>query len=163
MGEVTIRAMDRPGDLGWVLMAHGEHYAAEYGWDVEEVTSRIVADHAAARRHGRDVGWIAELDGVRVGSVLYVREDERTARLRLLLVDPAARGYGVGRRLVTCCVDAARAAGHDRLVLWTNEPLAAARHLYLDAGFVLTGEERHTAFGDELHGQSYELDLATLR
>lgn len=163
MGEVTIRAMDRPGDLGWVLMAHGERYAAEYGWDVEEVTARIVADHAAARRRGRDAGWIAELDGLRVGSVLCVHEDERTARLRLLLVDPAARGHGVGRRLVMCCVDGARAAGRDRLVLWTNEPLVAARHLYLDAGFVLTGEERHTEFGDELHGQSYALDLAPVR
>jgi len=159
MGEVTIRGLDRPGDLGWVLMAHGERYAAEYGWDVEAVTARIVADHADARRAGRDAGWIAELDGARVGSVLCVDEDERTARLRLLLVDPAVRGHGVGRRLVACCVDAARAAGRDRLVLWTNEPLAAARRLYLDAGFVLTGEQRHADFGPEMLGQSYALDL----
>ncbi|GAA4935040.1 acetyltransferase (GNAT) family protein [Actinomycetospora succinea] len=160
MGEVTIRELGRPGDLGWVLMAHGELYAAEYDWAVEAVTSRIVADHAAHARPGRDAGWIAELDGVRVGSVLCVRDDERTARLRLLLVAPAARGHGVGRDLVARCIAFARDAGYARLVLWTNEPLAAARHLYLEAGFVLTGEERHTEFGDELHGQSYELALS---
>ncbi|MFC5141158.1 GNAT family N-acetyltransferase [Actinomycetospora rhizophila] len=160
MSEVTIRELGRPGDLGWVLMAHGELYAAEYDWAVEAVTSRIVADHAAHARPGRDAGWIAELDGVRVGSVLCVHEDERTARLRLLLVDPAARGHGVGRSLVARCVAFARDAGYARLVLWTNEPLAAARHLYLEAGFVLTGEEDHTAFGGVEHGQSYELALA---
>lgn len=160
MGEVTIRELGRPGDLGWVLMAHGELYDAEYGWAIEAVTARIVADHAAGARPGRDAGWVAELDGGRVGSVLCVREDEHTARLRLLLVDPAARGHGVGRRLVARCIDFARAAGYTRLVLWTNEPLAAARHLYLEAGFVLTAEETHTEFGVELRGQSYELDLA---
>ena len=159
MGEVTIRELGRPGDLGWVLMSHGELYAAEYGWTIEPVTARIVAAYAEHARPGRDAGWIAELDGVRVGSVLCVREDEHTARLRLLLVDPAARGHGVGRRLVGACVDFARAAGYARLVLWTNEPLAAARRLYLEAGFVLTGEERHTEFGREELGQSYALTL----
>jgi GNAT superfamily N-acetyltransferase len=158
MGEVTIRDLGRPGDLGWVLMAHGELYAAEYGWAVEAVTARILADHAAARA-GHDAGWIAELDGTRVGSVLCVREDDRTARLRLLLVDPAARGQGVGRRLVARCVDAARDAGYERLVLWTNEPLAAARRLYLDAGFVLTDEQWHGDFGVDALGQSYQLAL----
>ncbi|GAA4754452.1 GNAT family N-acetyltransferase [Actinomycetospora chibensis] len=159
MGEVTIRAMDRPGDLGWVLMAHGELYAREYGWAIEAVTARIVADHATHARPGLDAGWIAELDGRRVGSVLCVREDERTARLRLLLVDPGARGHGLGRQLVTCCIDFARDAGYARLVLWTNEPLAAARRLYLDGGFRLTGEERHREFGAEVLGQSYALEL----
>jgi GNAT superfamily N-acetyltransferase len=158
MGEVTIRDLGRPGDLGWVLMAHGELYAAEYGWAVEAVTARILADHAAAHA-GHDAGWIAELDGTRVGSVLCVREDDRTARLRLLLVDPAARGQGVGRRLVARCVDAARDAGYERLVLWTNEPLAAARRLYLDAGFVLTDEQWHGDFGVDALGQSYQLAL----
>jgi GNAT superfamily N-acetyltransferase len=159
MGEVTIRELGAPGDLGWVLMAHGELYDAEYGWAVEAVTARIVADHAANARPGRDAGWIAELDGARVGSVLCVERDAGTAQLRLLLVDPAARGHGLGRRLVELCVDFSRAAGYDRLVLWTNEPLVAARRLYLDAGFTLTHEERHTEFGAELHGQSYELSL----
>jgi GNAT superfamily N-acetyltransferase len=160
MGEVTIRAMDRPGDLGWVLMAHGELYAREYDWATEAVTARIVADHAAHGRPGSDAGWIAELDGRRVGSVLCVHEDVRTARLRLLLVDPDARGHGLGRQLVTCCVEFARDAGYARLVLWTNEPLAAARRLYLDVGFTLTGEESHREFGAEVLGQSYALDLS---
>jgi GNAT superfamily N-acetyltransferase len=159
MGEVTIRELGAPGDLGWVLMAHGERYAAEYGWSIDAVTAPIVAGYATGARPGRDAGWIAELDGVRVGSVLCVREDATTARLRLLLVDPVARGHGVGRRLVAACVDFARGAGYARLVLWTNEPLAAARRIYLDAGFELTGEEWHDEFGVETLGQSYGLAL----
>lgn len=161
MGEVTIRELGAPGDLGWVLMAHGELYAAEYGWSIDAVTAPIVAAYATAARPGRDAAWIAELDGARVGSLFCVREDEGTARLRLLLVDPAARGHGVGRRLVARCVGFARDSGCDRVVLWTNAPLAAARHLYLDAGFVLTGEEWHTDFGVDALGQSYELALGS--
>ena len=160
MGEVTIRELGAPGDLGWVLMAHGERYAAEYGWSIDAVTAPIVAGFATEARPGRDAGWIAELDGRRVGSVLCVGEDEATARLRLLLVDPDARGHGVGRRLVATCLDFARDAGYRRVVLWTNEPLAAARHLYLEAGFVLTAEEWHGDFGVDTLGQSYELDLS---
>src|SRR5689334_8196834 len=120
MGEVTIRELGAPGDLGWVLMAHGELYAAEYGWAIDAVTAPIVAAYATGARPGRDAGWIAELDGARVGSVLCVERGAGTAQLRLLLVDPAARGHGVGRRLVTTCVDFARDAGYGRLVLWTN-------------------------------------------
>ncbi|NMO93321.1 GNAT family N-acetyltransferase [Actinomycetospora sp. TBRC 11914] len=160
MGDVVLRDADRPGDLGWVLMAHGERYAAEYGWSVEAVTARIVADFAASAVPGRDAAWVADLDGRRVGSVLCVREEATTARLRLLLVEPDARGLGVGRALVERCVGFARGAGYARLVLWTNEPLAAARGIYLAAGFVLDGEETHTGFGRELLGQSYVLDLA---
>jgi GNAT superfamily N-acetyltransferase len=162
MDEVTIRRLDRPGDLGWVVQAHGELYADELGWGTpfEALVARIVADFAGIADPDREAAWIAELDGRRVGSVLCVREDERTARLRLLLVDPDARGHGLGRQLVTCCVDFARDAGYARLVLWTNEPLAAARRLYLDAGFTLTGEERHREFGAEVLGQSYALDLS---
>jgi GNAT superfamily N-acetyltransferase len=159
MGEVTIRELGAPGDLGWVLMAHGELYAAEYGWSIDAVTAPIVAGYATDARPGRDAAWVAELDGARVGSVFCVREDEQTARLRLLLVDPVARGHGVGRALVARCVAFARETGSARLVLWTNEPLAAARHLYLRAGFALTGEEWHTEFGVDALGQSYALDL----
>lgn len=159
MGDVVLRDADRPGDLGWMVMAHGERYAAEYGWSVEPVTARIVADFAAAAVPGRDAAWVADLDGRRVGSVLCVREDATTARLRLLLVEPDARGLGVGRALVERCVGFARDAGYDRLVLWTNEPLAAARRIYLAAGFVLTGQETHTEFGVALLGQSYVLRL----
>ncbi len=157
MGDVVLREADRPGDLGWVLMAHGERYAAEYGWSVEAVTARIVAQYAEGAVPGRDAAWVADLDGRRVGSVLCLREDPTTARLRLLLVEPDARGLGVGRALVERCVTFARDAGYARLVLWTNEPLAAARGLYLAAGFTLVGEETHTEFGGELLGQSYEL------
>jgi GNAT superfamily N-acetyltransferase len=155
MGEVTIRTADHPGDLGWVVMAHGELYAAEYGWAVERVTARIVADHDP------DTGraWIAELDDRRVGCVFCVREDATTARLRLLLLDPAARGLGVGRALVRRCIGHARDAGFARLVLWTNAPLAAARSVYLSEGFVLTAEEQHVEFGVPLLGQDYALDL----
>ncbi len=159
MGDVVVRDADRPGDLGWILMAHGERYAAEYGWSVEAVTARIVADFAAGAVPGRDAAWVADLDGRRVGSVLCVREDATTARLRLLLVEPDARGLGVGRGLVERCVSFARNAGYGSLVLWTNEPLASARHLYLAAGFALVEEETHTEFGAELVGQSYVLRL----
>ena len=160
MGEVTIRAMDRPGDLGWVLMAHGELYAREYDWATEAVTARIVADHAAHGRPGRDAGWIAELDGRRVGSVLCVREDERTARLRLLLVDPDARGHGAGAALVDTCVARARSAGCAELTLWTNDVLASARRIYEAAGFELVDAERHHSFGQDLVGQHWRLALA---
>jgi GNAT superfamily N-acetyltransferase len=159
VGDVVLRDADRPGDLGWVLMAHGERYAAEYGWAVEAVTARVVADFAAGAVPGADAAWVADLDGRRVGSVLCVRRDAATAQLRLLLVEPDARGLGVGRALVERCVAFARAAGYARLVLWTNEPLAAARGIYLAAGFVLAGEETHTEFGGELVGQSYVLRL----
>jgi GNAT superfamily N-acetyltransferase len=155
-----IRQLDQPGDLGWVLAAHGELYAREYGWSVEAVTARILADFAETRRPGRDAGWIAEVAGKRAGSVLCVEVDAQTAQLRLLLVDPSARGHQLGRRLVAECVDFARAAGYRQLRLWTNEPLAAARRLYLDAGFLLVGESTHTDFGLELLGQDYRLELA---
>jgi GNAT superfamily N-acetyltransferase len=159
MGEVSIRAADRPGDLGWVLMAHGERYAEEYGWATDATTAPIIADYAGSAVPGRDAAWIAELDGVRVGSVFCVHADATTAKLRLLLVDPAARGLGLGRALVDRCVAFARDAGYRRLVLWTNEPLATARHLYVAAGFTLTDERTHADFGHQVLGQSYALTL----
>lgn len=158
-GGVVLRELGRPGDLGWVLQAHGELYAAEYEWAVETVTARIVADYAQSAQPGRDAAWVAELDGHRVGCVFCVRLDARTAKLRLLLVDPRGRGHGLGHRLVARCIEFARSAGYRRLVLWTNDPLAAARHVYLRAGFRLTGQESHHEFGLELLGQEYELDL----
>ncbi len=159
MGEVTIRTADRPGDLGWVLMAHGERYAEEYGWATDATTAPIIADYAATAVPGRDAAWIAELDGTRVGSVFCVGVDGTTAKLRLLLVDPAARGLGLGRALVERCIAFARDAGYARLVLWTNAPLATARQVYLAAGFTLTDEQTHADFGHEVLGQSYALDL----
>lgn len=156
-----IRPLGRPGDLGWVVLAHGELYAAEYGWDAsfEALVCRIVADFANEHDHRREAAWIAERDGARVGCVFCVTEDDRTARLRILLVDPSARGERLGTRLVQTCVDFARAAGYARIVLWTNHPLVAARSIYLAAGFRLGAQEPHHSYGVDLIGQTYELDL----
>ncbi|HVT68631.1 MAG TPA: GNAT family N-acetyltransferase [Trebonia sp.] len=160
--SVHIREVGQPGDLGWVIMAHGEVYASEFGWDAsfEALVARIVADYAASRDPAREAGWIAELDGRRVGCVFCVAKDEVTAQLRILLVDPAARGRGAGRLLVGECVRFARAAGYRRMVLWTNDPLTSAGRIYRAAGFTLTAEEPHHSFGVDLVGQTYELDLA---
>ncbi|WP_035792023.1 GNAT family N-acetyltransferase [Kitasatospora mediocidica] len=166
-GQAVIRPIGAPGDLGWVVMAHGEQYAAEFGWDgsFEALVASIVADFATDREPThkggpvRDAGWIAELDGRRVGCVLCVGVDAQTAKLRLLLVAPAARGHRLGTRLVDQCVEFARDAGYRRMQLWTNHPLVAARRIYLTAGFRLVQEEPHHSFGAELIGQVYELDL----
>lgn len=159
--RITIRAMDRPGDLGWVVMTHGEVYAGEFGWDVsvEAFTSRIVTDYVTEHDPLREAAWIAELDGRRVGCILCVAADGETAQLRVLLVHPEGRGHGVGTRLVDECLDFARAAGYRRIRLWTNHPLAAARRIYLSRGFTLVHEEPHQSFGLELIGQVYERDL----
>jgi GNAT superfamily N-acetyltransferase len=160
--EATIRPLGQPGDLGWVVMAHGEMYAAEFGFstEFEALVAKIVADYAAAPDPLREAAWIAELDGQRAGCVFLVAKDAETAQLRILLVDPAARGRRLGRRLVAECIGFARGAGYRRMMLWTNEPLAAARHIYLAAGFTLVSEEPHHSFGVDLTGQYYELDLA---
>jgi len=158
-GDVTIRDLGQPGDLGWVVMAHGERYAAEFGWDTtfEALVARIVADYAAAPT--RSGAWIAELDGERVGCVFCVPADERTAQLRILLVDPVARGRGLGGQLVDRCLDFARAEGFERMKLWTNHPLVAARRIYLERGFTLVEEEPHHSFGVDLVGHVYERAL----
>jgi GNAT superfamily N-acetyltransferase len=157
----TIRKLGEPGDLGWVVQAHGEIYVREFGWDTsfEALAARIVADFANSHDPEREAAWIAESDGERVGCVFCMRDDERTARLRILLVDPKARGERVGTRLVRTCVDFARAAGYERMVLWTNHPLVAARSIYLAEGFRLVHEEPHHSFGVDLIGQTYDLDL----
>jgi GNAT superfamily N-acetyltransferase len=162
MSEVVIRPADQPGDLGWVVMVHGEVYAAEYGWgsSFEALVARIVADYAADHDPQYEAAWIATVDGERVGCIFCVRgPDEGTAKLRLLLLAPAGRGLGLGARLVDTCLGFARSAGYKRMVLWTNDPLVAARRLYLARGFKLTGEEPHELFGTGLLSQTYELDL----
>src|SRR5580693_6025468 len=161
-GEASVRPLGRPGDLGWVVMVHGEVYAAEFGWNTEfeALVARIVADYAGRRDPEREAAWIAELGGRRVGCVFLVAKDAETAQLRILLVDPAARGRHLGRRLVAECIEFARKSGYRRMILWTNEPLAAARHIYLAAGFSLVSQEPHHSFGVDLTGQHYELDLA---
>ena len=151
-----------PGDLGWMVKRHGELYAQEYGWDssFEALVARIVADYAGNHDPRREAAWIAEVDGNPVGCVLCVRtDDDSTAQLRILLVDPAARGLGIGARLVTECVAFARQAGYRRVVLWTNDVLLAARRIYQAAGFRLTGEEPARNFGHDLVSQTWQLDL----
>ena len=160
--QIVIRPLGEPGDLGWIVMAHGEVYTAEFGWDsdIEAFIARIVADYAVDRNPVREAGWIAELDGRRVGCVLCVQADDRTAQLRVLLVDPSARGHGLGGRLVDECMAFARRAGYARMTLWTNDPLLAARRVYLSRGFTLVGQEPHRSFGVDMVGQTYQVDLA---
>jgi GNAT superfamily N-acetyltransferase len=165
MGEepATIRPLGRPGDLGWVVMVHGEVYAHEFGWDAsfEALVAGIVAGYAARHDPCREAAWIAELGRERVGCIFCVADpaEQDTALLRILLVHPAGRGRDLGRRLVDTCLRFAREAGYQRMRLWTNHPLAGARHLYLERGFELVAEERHRSFGADLVGQTYELDL----
>lgn len=159
--RTRIRPLGAPGDLGWVVMAHGEIYTAEFGWDTsfEALVARIVADYAAAHDPRREAAWIAELDGRRVGCIFCVAADETTAQLRILLVDPSARGHHLGGQLVDTCVSFARNAGYQRMKLWTNHPLTAARHVYVQRGFTLVSEDAHESFGAQLRGQVYELAL----
>ncbi|GAA1761191.1 GNAT family N-acetyltransferase [Agromyces humatus] len=159
--RAVIRRLGRPGDLGWVVMAHGELYNAEFGWDTrfEALVARIVADYAADHDPAREAAWIAEVDGRRVGCVFCVAVDHTTAKLRILLVDPAGRGHGLGRRLVDTCLDFARTAGYRRITLWTNDVLVSARRIYEATGFELVEEERHHSFGFDLVGQNWARDL----
>lgn len=159
--ETAIRPLGEPGDLGWVVMAHGEFYAQEFGWnsEFEALVARIVADYAAGRDPDREAAWIAETGGRRAGCVFVVAKDADTAQLRILLVDPSARGRQLGRRLVAQAIGFAQRTGYRRMILWTNHPLVAARHIYLAAGFRLVSEEPHHSFGTDLTGQVYELDL----
>jgi DNA-binding MarR family transcriptional regulator/GNAT superfamily N-acetyltransferase len=163
-GDAPREAVLRPpsaGDYGWIVERHGALYAAEYDWDVgfEALVGRVVADFAAGHDAEREAAWIAELDGRRVGSVLCVRKDDRTAQLRLLLVEPHARGRGIGARLVDACIEFARRAGYAEISLWTNDVLDAARRIYERAGFELVDAEPHHSFGHDLVGQTWSRTL----
>ena len=158
----------RAGDIGWIVMRHGALYAQEYGWDArfEALVARIGAEFIERFDPAHEACWIAERDGRPLGCVVLVRaRDARgrvrpgVAQLRLLLVEPAARGLGVGRRLIAACEDFARAAGQRRIVLWTNSVLHAARHLYEQAGYRRTGSEPHRSFGAALVGETWALEL----
>lgn len=159
----------RPGDMGWVVARHGALYAQEYGWDMrfEALVARIAADFVDRFEAQREACWIAERDGGNVGCVFLVQaRDEATqavlpdtAQLRLLLVEPTARGLGLGERLVAECERFAREKGYRRIVLWTNSVLTAARHIYRKAGYTLTGTETHHSFGQELVGETWALEL----
>lgn len=152
-----------PGELGWIVHRHGELYWREYGWGpaFETLVAGVAAEFGAgvAAAPERFAGWIAELDGRPAGSVLCMRDDDQTARLRLLLVEPFARGHGIGRLLVDECIRFARRAGYRDLVLWTNEPLTHARPIYERAGFTLDREFTHARFGIEMVGQDMRLPL----
>ncbi|MFJ8826458.1 GNAT family N-acetyltransferase [Streptomyces sp. NPDC102467] len=151
-----------PGDLGWIVARNGAVYATEFGWNTEYegLVARIVADFAQDHDPHLERVWIAELDGRPVGCVMCVRDEAPgTARLRLLLVEPEARGLGVGDRLVRAVVDFARGVGYRELVLWTNDVLKSARSIYRRHGFVLVGETPHRSFGVDLTGQDWRLPL----
>jgi GNAT superfamily N-acetyltransferase len=161
--QVVIRRADRPGDLGWMVMAHGEVYARQFGWnsEFEALVARIVADYATSQDAERQAAWIAEVDGERAGSVLLVSDQEPgVARLRVLLVTPDSRGLGLGTSLVEECVRFAHEAGYHTVVLWTNDVLTSARRIYEFLGFALAEEERHHSFGHDLLGQSWVLRLS---
>jgi DNA-binding MarR family transcriptional regulator/GNAT superfamily N-acetyltransferase len=151
----------RPGDMGWIVSRHGALYGAEYGWDerLEALTAEIVAAFVRNQDHRRERCWIAERDGENVGSVLLVRETDEVARLRLLLVEPNARGLGIGARLVEEALRFAREARYRTITLWTHSVLTAARHVYERAGFRLIETNEHNEFGTTLVGEIWELEL----
>jgi DNA-binding MarR family transcriptional regulator/GNAT superfamily N-acetyltransferase len=151
----------RPGDMGWIASRHGALYSEEYGLNekmeayVADVVAKFLRDFDPAREHC----WIAERDGAPIGSVMLVRESDETAKLRMLIVEPKARGLGVGRALVEECLRFARRSGYREIVLWTHSILTAARRIYASVGFEIIETEMHDEFGPELEGETWRLRL----
>lgn len=158
--EVTLRT-HKPGDMGWVVQQHGMLYAREYGWDIsfEALCAEIAAQFLNNFDPARERCWIAEMDGQRVGSVFLVKHTDNVAKIRLLLIDPAGRGFGIGKRLVDECIAFARGCGYRKITLWTQSMLLAARGIYQNAGFRHVATEPHRSFGHDLIGETWELDL----
>jgi DNA-binding MarR family transcriptional regulator/GNAT superfamily N-acetyltransferase len=151
----------KPGDMGWIVHRHGVLYAQEYGWDCtfEALVADIVAQFIKSFDPTRECCWVADTEYGIVGSVFLVKESDDTAKLRLLLVEPQARGTGLGSRLVQECKSFARGAGYQKISLWTNDVLHSARRIYEREGFHLVSTQAHHSFGQELVGQTWELDL----
>jgi len=157
---VSFRGL-QSGDMGWVVQRNGAIYHDEFGWnsDLEALVARIVADFHAEFKPGRENAWIAEVDGARAGCVFCCERDSETAQLRILLVEPWARGLNLGARLVDECLQFARQAGYSKMMLWTNDVLASARRIYEAVGFELVESEEHHSFGHDLVGQNWEVEL----
>src|SRR5436305_5307721 len=151
----------QPGDIGWVTSAHGALYAAEYGWDMtfEALVGKITAEFIENFDAKRERCWIAELEGERIGSVFVVRKNDEVAKLRLLIVDPRARGLKLGTHLVEECLRFAKASGYSSMTLWTQSNLTAARGIYQRAGFNCVAQEPHHSFGVDLIGETWDIKL----
>jgi DNA-binding MarR family transcriptional regulator/N-acetylglutamate synthase-like GNAT family acetyltransferase len=159
-GTIILRG-HQPGDMGWVVHRHGVLYAQEYGWDerFEALVAEIAAHFVQHLDPKRERCWIAEKDGETVGSVFLVKKSKTTAKLRLLLVEPNARGLGLGKRLVGECIRFARQAGYKKITLWTQSILGAARHVYKEAGFRIVKREKNDSFDAVLVAETWELEL----
>jgi DNA-binding MarR family transcriptional regulator/N-acetylglutamate synthase-like GNAT family acetyltransferase len=158
--EVALRA-PRAGDFGWIVQRHAVLYQREYGWgeEFEGLCAQIVADFIKKLDPRCERGWIAELNGQNVGSVLLAKDSDDVARLRLLLVEPAARGLGIGKRLTDECICFARECGYRRMTLWTHSVLSAARHIYAQAGFQLTSSQPRRSFGQDVVSEHWDMKL----
>lgn len=159
MSDAYQLRLPKPGDMGLVVHKHGALYAEEYGWNehFEGLVSKIVAEFITQFNPKKERCWIAEMNGEVVGSIFIVEESDKIAKLRLLLVDPKARGLGLGTRLVEECIHFSKDAGYEKIKLWTNSVLKEARHIYEKTGFKLVHEEKHHSFGHDLIGETWEL------